>query len=113
MMGSSRLTKSSSVKPHAPRTATRNVPAATYRAAVECIVTFEQRASLPNIRVPTLVVAGERDRNAPAPMMEKMASKIPGATYVCIAGAGHLANMERPDAFDRVLLDFLASVTGG
>ena len=52
-----------------------SVPAETYRAAVECIVTFEQRANLPKIAVPTLVLAGETDTNAPAPMMAKMPPK--------------------------------------
>ena len=64
-----------------------DVAAETYRAAVECIVTFEQRANLPKIEVPTLVLAGELDTNAPPPMMEKMASKIPGARYVCLPGS--------------------------
>ena len=84
------------------------VPAETYRAAVECIVTFEQRANLPMIRVPTLVIAGETDTNAPAPMMARMAEKIPGARYVCLPGLGHLANLEDPAAFDAVLADFIA-----
>ena len=87
-----------------------DVAAETYRAAVECIVTFEQRSNLPKIRVPTLVLAGENDTNAPAPMMEKMASKIPGARYVCLAGLGHLANLEDPQAFDAALSDFILSV---
>lgn len=87
-----------------------DVAADTYRAAVECIVTFEQRANLPNIHVPTLVLAGETDTNAPAPMMEKMAAKIPGARYVCLPVLGHLANLEDPQAFDAALSDFLNSV---
>ena len=88
-----------------------DVAAETYRAAVECIVTFEQRANLPNIGVPTLVLAGELDTNAPAPMMEKMASRIPGAQYRCLPGLGHLANLEDPQAFDAALSDFILSVT--
>ena len=83
------------------------VPAETYRAAVECIVTFEQRANLPHIGVPTLVLAGETDTNAPAPMMARMADRIPGARYVCLPGLGHLANLENPAAFDAVLADFI------
>ena len=43
-------------------------------------------------------------------MMEKMAGKIPGSTYVCIAGAGHLSNMERPGEFDLVLRNFLQNI---
>lgn len=87
-----------------------NVPAETYRAAVECIVTFEQRANLPNIAVPTLALAGETDTNAPAAMMEKMATRIPGCRYVCLAALGHLANLEDPQAFDAALSAFLDTV---
>lgn len=89
------------------------VPEPTYRAAIKCLVTFEQRANLPQIRVPTLVLAGGADRNAPAPMMEKMASKIPGARYVRFDGAGHLANMEQPRVFDAALMEFIDEVRGG
>ena len=87
------------------------VPAATYRSAIECLVTFDARAYLAEIAVPTLVVAGGADRNAPAPMMERMAAKIPGARYVEIEGAGHLANLERPDRFNEILMSFLKEVT--
>src|SRR3954468_5462829 len=37
----------------------------TYRRALETLVTFDRRANLPNIAVPTLVIAGEHDKNAP------------------------------------------------
>ena len=57
----------------------RRVPEATYRAAVKCLVTFDERANLPNIKVPVLCLAAEHDRNAPPPVLEKMAAKIPGA----------------------------------
>src|SRR5262249_39320621 len=82
-------------------------PARTYRAAVQCLVTFDERANLGRIRVPVLCLAGERDPNAPAAMMERMAAKIPGAHYVCLPGAGHLPNLEMPRAFDAAILDFL------
>jgi len=83
-------------------------PASTYRAAVHCLVTFDERANLPDIRIPVLCLAGEHDRNAPAGMMERMAAKIPGARYVRLAGVGHLPNLESPGVFDAAVLDFLA-----
>jgi 3-oxoadipate enol-lactonase len=89
------------------------VSPATYRASMLCIVSFDRREALGRIAVPTLVLAGARDTNAPAPMMEKMASKIPGARYVCLAGAGHLANLEQPAAFNEIVLKFLSEVEGG
>jgi pimeloyl-ACP methyl ester carboxylesterase len=82
-------------------------PASTYRAAVHCLVGFDERANLPNIRIPVLCLAGEHDRNAPAAMMARMAAKIPGARYLCLAGVGHLPNLESPHDFDAAVLDFL------
>ena len=80
----------------------------TYRRALEAVVTFDRRANLPNIAVPTLVIAGERDRNAPPAVMKKMAAAIPRSTYIELAGIGHLQNLEAPDEFDALVLNFLA-----
>ena len=43
-------------------------------------------------------------------MMAKMATYIPGATYVELEGAGHLVNLERPTAFNQTLDQFLKTV---
>ncbi|HVZ42565.1 MAG TPA: alpha/beta hydrolase [Ramlibacter sp.] len=84
------------------------VPECTYRRALECLVTFDRRASLPRIQVPTLLVSGQYDRNAPPSMMKRMADAIAGSTYREMRGVGHLQNLEAPDDFDGALLDFLA-----
>jgi 3-oxoadipate enol-lactonase len=86
------------------------VPADTYRAAVRCLVGFDERANLAHIGVPVLCLAGENDPNAPAQVMQRMASKIPGARYVCLPGVGHLPNLEAPAAFDAAVLGFLEQV---
>jgi 3-oxoadipate enol-lactonase len=87
------------------------VPAETYRAAVQCLVGFDERTNLASIRVPVLCLSGEHDRNAPPPMMERMAGRIPGARYVCLPGVGHLPNLEAPAAFDAAVIEFLHSVS--
>ena len=84
------------------------VPNDSYVAAVKCLVEFEGRDHLPLIAVPTLVLAGENDSNAPVSMMKKMAKKIPGAEFTVIPGAGHLAPMGNPDEFNHAVLDFFA-----
>src|SRR5437762_104016 len=55
--------------------------------------------ALPLIRVPTLIVVGERDAAFLAPG-EYMAKKIPGARLEVIPGAGHASNLDRPDVTD-------------
>ena len=83
------------------------VPEPTYRAMMLALLGFDQRGALKNIAVPTLVLSGSKDNNAPAPMMAKMASYISSATYVELEGVGHLANLERPDVFNAALDQFL------
>jgi pimeloyl-ACP methyl ester carboxylesterase len=83
------------------------VPAETYRAAVRCLVGFDERGNLGAIRTPVLCLAGEHDRNSPPAMMERMAGRIPGARYVCLPGVGHLPNLETPAAFDAAVFEFL------
>ena len=89
------------------RSCMASVPETSYRASMLALLGFDQRHALKNITVPTLVLSGSKDKNAPAPMMAKMASYIPGATYVELEGAGHLVNLEQPAAFNAALDRFL------
>lgn len=89
------------------KTCMSKVQPQVYGATMQCLVTFEGRDALSRMRVPVLVLAGENDINAPASMMERMASKIDGAEYVCLPAVGHLANIEVPNAFNQAVLDFL------
>lgn len=86
-----------------------SVPEATYRATMLALMGFDQRSALGNIAVPTLVLSGSKDNNAPAPMMAKMAGYIPQAKYLELEGAGHLVNLERPGAFNAALDQFLSA----
>ena len=64
---------------------------------------------LPSLRMPTLIVVGDRDEPFLAPS-RYIASKIPGARLEVIQGAGHSSNLDQPDAFNRVLRAFLDSL---
>lgn len=86
------------------------VPEASYRAMILALLGFDQRKALASITVPTLILSGSKDKNAPAPMMAKMATYIPSAAYVELEGAGHLVNLERPKAFDASLDQFLKTI---
>jgi len=62
--------------------------------------------SLPDIKVPSIVVVGSED----APFLaasDYMAAKIPGAKKAVIEGAGHAANLDKPKAFNAAILEFL------
>jgi 3-oxoadipate enol-lactonase len=104
--------------PNAPKSA-RNaaiesvsaVPPDVYRQAMRAFLSFDGTDVVPNIRVPTLVIAGGEDRTIPVPVVEAMARQIPDVRFEIIPGVGHLANLEDPRAFNRVLADFLASVS--
>lgn len=83
------------------------VPQAAYRAALQAIVSFNRLDDLARIRVPTLCLAGEHDRNAAPHVMQRMAARIEKGQYQCLPGVGHLANMEQPTAFNGAVLQFL------
>ena len=65
--------------------------------------------ALPGIAAPALVVVGEHDA-AYLRSAEVMAAKLPNAESVTIADAGHVVNLDQPEAFDAALLRFLARV---
>jgi len=82
-------------------------PDSTYRDTVLALPGFDLRDALPRIRAPTLVLAGSLDRNAPPAGVRRMADRIPGAQYVELSGAGHLAHLEQPAAFNAAVRTFL------
>ncbi len=70
----------------------------------------DQTDLLPSIAVPTLVVVGEGDALAPVDVAEAMAKEIPGARLEIVPGAGHVANLENPEVFNRALSEFLSTL---
>ena len=62
---------------------------------------------LAEISVSTLLVCGEHDMITPAKEMEQIAAAIPGAQFVEIVGAGHMAPLEQPVAVNRAIREFL------
>ena len=59
------------------------------------------------VKVPTHVVAGEHDRTSPPSMARSIADQIPGAELSIIPSAGHISNIDQPDAFNKAVLPFL------
>ena len=65
---------------------------------------------LAQVSVPTLVITGAEDEMIPVEESRRIASGIRGAKLVIIPGAGHLANLEQPEAFNTALNEFLAAL---
>jgi 3-oxoadipate enol-lactonase len=87
-----------------------DVPEATFRAAIACLVTFNRRAELERIAVPTLLIAADEDSNAPLKAMMRMAEVVAGARLEVLKGVGHLAPLECPDRFADIVRRFLAEL---
>jgi pimeloyl-ACP methyl ester carboxylesterase len=77
---------------------------------VAAVLTHNTEDRLAQIRVPTLVLTGDADRLVPPAYSERLAALIPGAKLVKIPGGSHAFNLEQPEAFNRAVLEFLASV---
>ena len=67
---------------------------------------------LAEIRVPALVVVGERDQPDFRAIADFLASRIPGARQVVLPGTGHVAPLEAPELLADTLREFLARASG-
>ena len=65
---------------------------------------------LANVTVPTLVITGEEDEMIPVDESRRMAAAIKDAKLVIIPGAGHLSNLEQPEAFNSAVNAFLTAL---
>ena len=81
-------------------------PVEGYLAACEALSTLDQRALLPKIKSPTLVIAGRHDMATPIAAGEYIRSQIPGASLT-ILDAAHISNVEQSHAFTDAVVGFL------
>ncbi|WP_293173702.1 alpha/beta hydrolase [Oceanithermus sp.] len=73
----------------------------------------DSRPLLGEIEVPTLVLVGEEDTLTPPADARAIAAAIPYGELLIVPAAGHMANLENPEAFNTALLGFLEKVYGG
>jgi 3-oxoadipate enol-lactonase len=99
--------------PNAPQSAYDTLVAAlsavhreSYLKTVEASVAQDLAAPVEKIRVPTLVIAGKHDPLYPANVTHGLASRIPGARLAEL-DCGHVSNLELPERFNSVVLEFL------
>ena len=85
-------------------------PVEGYARSTEAILAMDFDSRLEDIHLPTMVIAGERDVPTPPSRMQVYRDRIPGARMAVIPGAGHLPNLEQPDAFNAALAGFLDSL---
>ena len=100
--------------PDAPRAAYETLVASllavhreSYMKTVEASVAQDLAAPIEKINVRTLVITSTHDTLYPLTVGEDMARRIPRARLAVIEGAGHLSNLEKPDEFNHLVLDFL------
>ena len=84
------------------------VPA--YLAALGAVIAFDDFPPWDTIDVPVQLIVGEHDRIAPPAHARAMGAAIPGARLAEIPGAGHVSNIEAPEAFNAILAAFLAEL---
>lgn len=85
----------------------RNTPVAGFVGCGRAIQGLDITAELAKIRLPVLVLAGEKDPGLPPAMSAAIHGAIAGSEYTAIADAAHLANIEQAAAFNARVLPFL------
>lgn len=77
-----------------------------YAAAVAAVADLDLRNALSAVEVPTLVIWGEQDQWMPIDHAHQLIAALPDARLEVLAGAGHLCNIERSDAFTDLVRSF-------
>ena len=83
-------------------------PPEGYAGCCGAIEHVDLRDDLASISAPALVIAGAEDPATPLPHLERIAEGIDGARLELLAGAAHLANVERPDVVTRLIAEHCA-----
>jgi len=86
---------------------------AAYRIGAEAVWLSDQRARARAVARPTLIVVGDKDLVTPVDLSNELVDLIPDARMQVIPNAGHLSNLERPEAFNAIIDSFLSGVEAG
>jgi 3-oxoadipate enol-lactonase len=79
-----------------------------YLGVVQAFLDLDLEDRIHRIRAPTLFMGGAEDRiGGPEPVMRRLAAKVPGARYVIVPGAAHIANLQNENGFNTSLQEFL------
>ena len=89
------------------REAIAKVTPEAYIDTMHAIFDIEFTAELSKVRAPTLVIFGEEDEVTPRHHSEQIANGVSGGVLETIPNAGHIANIDQPAAFNRLMSAFL------
>lgn len=81
-----------------------------YRLGARAVWLADQRDRAAAIQTPTLMICGDEDAITPPALSEELVALIPGSRLRIIAGASHLANLDRVDVFNLAIDDFLSDI---
>lgn len=110
LVGATTLAERPAVVGEVARLASRASAAGVDRAIVRMMNRPDATPVLAAYRGPLLVIVGAEDTLAPVGEAERMAALVPGTRLAVLPGAGHLANLETPDAFNVALCAFLSGL---
>ena len=79
-----------------------------YMGVTAAFLGLDVEDELSRITAPTLYVSGAEDKlGGPPDLMRRLSEKVRGARHVSVPNAAHIANIQNPEGFNRVLLDLL------
>jgi len=79
-----------------------------YLGCVGAFLGMDVERDLGRIRVPTHYLSGAEDKvGGPPALMAGLAAKVPGARHASVPGAAHIANIQNPAGFNKLVVDFL------
>lgn len=86
------------------------IPVATYHQGAEAVWLADQRDRAAAIGIPTLIPCGDEDSVTPPELSHALADLVKGSEVAIVKGAGHLANAERPEAFNSLVEEFISKL---
>ena len=90
------------------RAMVRSTPVNGFIGCAAALADHNFAVAVATVARPVLFMAGEKDGVTPA-AMRKLNAALPGSRYVELPGAGHISNMDQPQAFTRAIRDFLTT----
>jgi len=94
----------------------RAIPSTTYADALRCFTNPTEQFDFTALSMPVLLMTGDSDRLAPPQEINQVATRIfnaspaPDVRYECLKDAGHVCNLEAPDAYNAPLIELIKRV---